>query len=92
MKADRPIRAVLPLTSLWRAGFLPRSLLDRLTAAGFSDLVELSRWSRLDLMRATGLPEGAITQVEKLLERYCLGFTPQRRRRFRRPGRRLDPY
>lgn len=85
------VTAVLPLKGLWQSGTLNWELVDSLTALGLDDLASLSVWSRADLVRL-GLSDQTVDALKRLLARYCLTLAPDRSRRFRRPGRKLDPY
>lgn len=83
---------VLPLRGLWRAGLIDHQCFAALREAGVGDLPQLSAWTRRDLRERTDLPPSAVADLEDLMARYCLSLKADRRRRFRRPGRRLDPY
>ena len=84
--------AVLPLRGVWRAGLISKQAYVALTAAGLRELPELTTWTRRDLLALPGLGPQAVARVEAALARHCLSLAPDRRRRFRRPRYRLDPY
>lgn len=84
--------SVLPLRGLWRAGLIGDGCFEALHGAGVDDLPQLCAWSRRNLHERTRLSASAVAELEALMDRYCLSLKAERRRRFRRPGRRLDPY
>ena len=84
--------AVLPLRGVWRAGLIGKETYDSLAAAGLRDLPELTTWTRRDLLALPELGPAAVARIEAVLARHCLSLAPDRRRRFRRPRYRLDPY
>jgi DNA-directed RNA polymerase alpha subunit len=83
---------VLPLRGVWRAGLIENRVYAALEAAGVQELPELTGWTRSELLALPGLGPAAVAQVERVLARYCLTLTADKRRRFRRPRYRLDPY
>ena len=84
--------AVLPLRGVWRAGLVGRQVYDARSAAGLQELPELSAWTRRDLLALPGLGPAAVARIEAVLACHCLALAPDRRRQFRRPRYRLDPY
>ena len=90
--AKASMDSILPLHGLRRAGLISRTLLAALRDLGVEDLVQLCAWTRGELRAQAGLSPDGLAELEALMARYCLDLKPERRRRFRRPGHRLDPY
>lgn len=84
--------AVLPLRGVWRAQLIETRVYEALVAADVEDLVELTSWSRRDLLEVPNLGPAAVAKIEQVLARYCLCLAADKRRRLRRPRYRLDPY
>ncbi len=84
--------AVLPLRGVWRAGLIENRVYAALEAAGVEELPELNGWTRSELLALPGLGPAAVAQAERVLARHCLSLAADKRRRFRRPRYRLDPY